>query len=202
MNSFVIEDIELSKIIRVVCSLQLSKSLGLDTVSVKIMNHNIDILLIHILHLFNYSIERSIFPENLKVANAVPIYKEGEQSLPCNYTLISVLGTIQLPETCYVHAPGNLWPSIVSSISDRWFHTAEVNSICVPCPNANVNKALHDNKIALVIYLDVRAAFDTVSHTILLDLLSRYGFRRRIFEFSACYLKKTPRVCSNATLDF
>ena len=42
-------------------------------------------------YIFNLSLQRGIFPENLKIAEVSPIYKKDEEFLLTNYRPISVL---------------------------------------------------------------------------------------------------------------
>ena len=49
----------------------------------------------NVLHkLFNYSIEKSDFPQNLKLANITPVYKKSDPSDKTNYQTVSVLPVI------------------------------------------------------------------------------------------------------------
>ena len=44
--------------------------------------------------LFNLSMSNGVFPEKMKLAEVVPLYKSKERYLTCNYRLISLLITI------------------------------------------------------------------------------------------------------------
>ena len=47
---------------------------------------------------------------------------------------------------------------------------------------------INENKITCSIFLDLRKAFDSVNHQILLKKLNHYGFRGKIFRFLKSYL--------------
>ena len=47
---------------------------------------------------------------------------------------------------------------------------------------------INENKITCSIFLDLRKAFDSVNHQILLKKLYHYGFRGKIFNFLKSYL--------------
>ena len=49
-------------------------------------------------------------------------------------------------------------------------------------------KNLNENKITCPIFLDLRKAFDSVNHSILLKKLYHYGFRGKIYELLTSYL--------------
>ena len=49
-------------------------------------------------------------------------------------------------------------------------------------------KNLNENKITCSVFLDLRKAFDSVNHSILLKKLYHYGFRGKIYELLTSYL--------------
>ena len=51
-----------------------------------------------------------------------------------------------------------------------------------------VNQALDSGKVLVGIYLDLKKAFDTVDHKILVDKLFKYGIRGNIFNWFKSYL--------------
>ena len=54
---------------------------------------------------------------------------------------------------------------------------------------------LDDNKVTCSIFLDLRKAFDSVDHTILLKKLNNYGFRGSALKFFESYLKNR-KICT------
>ena len=53
----------------------------------------------------------------------------------------------------------------------------------------NVRNHIDKGELALGIYLDLKKAFDTVNHLILLSKLEHYGFRGHVNQFISSYLK-------------
>ena len=51
-----------------------------------------------------------------------------------------------------------------------------------------INQALYNGNIMIGVYLDVKKAFDTVDHNILLKNVSAYGIRGNILEWFISYL--------------
>lgn len=51
-----------------------------------------------------------------------------------------------------------------------------------------VNKALNSKKPAVVVFFDIRKAFDSVNHNVMLTKLHDYGFRGRIYQLLKCYV--------------
>ena len=48
---------------------------------------------------------------------------------------------------------------------------------------------LNENKVTLSLFLDLRKAFDSVNHQLLLKKLYHYGFRRPVFTLLQSYLR-------------
>ena len=51
-------------------------------------------------------------------------------------------------------------------------------------------------KINLVFFLDIRKAFDTVNHKILLNKLNHYGIKDEELSFFSSYLHRRTQCCS------
>lgn len=52
----------------------------------------------------------------------------------------------------------------------------------------NIITALHNGEIATAVFLDIKKAFDTVPHDILLQKLESYGFSDSSLQFFSSYL--------------
>ena len=72
-------------------SLKINKSPGYDDISFNIVKICFSSLCKPLKYLFNLSIEKGIFPDDLKIAKVTPIYKADDKSDVSNYRPISVL---------------------------------------------------------------------------------------------------------------
>lgn len=189
-NSYVINDIELHEIIAVVKMLHARKAPGIDRFSVKLFKDNIDILAPHLRHIFNHSLETGIYPHQLKTAKLVPIFKEGDKLKPSSYRPISVLSVINtiFEKILSSHIRKYISKYNIIGPSQHGFTPKRSTSIAVLVLSQILNTALHNNNIAVVVYLDIKKAFDTVNHAKLLSKLYNYGFRGRIHELLTSYL--------------
>ena len=72
-------------------SLKINKSSGVDDVSFNIIKKCFGVLLELLIYLFQLSLEKGVFPDDLKIAKVTPIYKTGDNSDRSNYRPTSVL---------------------------------------------------------------------------------------------------------------
>lgn len=168
-NSFALPDIDIEEVITAVGSLSAGKAAGPDAIPVRLIKNNIDILAIHLLHIFNHSLANGIYPDELKVARVVPIYKGGERSDPRNYRPISVLNAINtvFEKVLCKRIQNFLNKYNIICHNQHGFRPQRSTSSAVLVLSQLINSALHNNKLAIVVYLDISKAFDTVDHTIL-----------------------------------
>ena len=71
-------------------SLKINKSPGYDDISFNVLKKCLSSLCEALNHLFNLSIEKGIFPDDLKITKVTPIYNEDDKSNLGNYSPISV----------------------------------------------------------------------------------------------------------------
>ena len=79
---------------QIIDKLDVSKSTGLDGIGPKVIKHCGDSITLCIASMINHSIRNGIFPDSLKTARVIPLFKSGLKEDPNNYRPISILPTI------------------------------------------------------------------------------------------------------------
>ena len=128
--------------------------------------------------LFHNSLSLGIFPENLKIVCLCPIYKgEVTRPNPENYRPISVLPVLArifeklIHEQLYAFIEPHLHSfqsGFRENILQVHFYWKQTNNWFL-----NIDKCEYN----IVVFLDLRKAFDTVNHEVILYKLFLYGIR-------------------------
>ena len=167
-----------------------SKSCNIDDVPVFIYKHLAVELSPLISLLFNHSIVNGLFPDCLKLATIIPIFKASDKQLPNNYRPISLINTLSKIFEKLMSC--RMWSFIKKHniISNHQFgfrggrNTADaVLEFVDGCVDAVDRR---HNVIAVM--LDLKKAFDTVNHNVLMKKMERMGFRGVILQWFGSYL--------------
>jgi hypothetical protein len=140
--------------------------------------------------LINDGITKGEFPDELKVARLVLIHKGGSKSDPNNYRAISVLPTFSKVFETIIKIRINEHLDSNNFINVNQFGFQESSNTT----SAGLNLIEHlynniDNKLKnSALFIDVRKAFDSVDHKILLRKLFFIGFRDKAFDVLESYL--------------
>ena len=135
--------------------------------------------------LFNNCIDQNIFPENFKLAIVTSIPKTSSPKSINDFRLISLLPIFSkifekiIAERMMSFIDKN---SILTS-SQFGFRTSSSIELAVTSIYDELLQHLDDNKLTRSIFLDLRKAFDSVDHSILLKKLNHYGFRGNTLNF-------------------
>ena len=79
-NSFYCDSITCAELYNVVNSLKNSKSGAADGISSSLIRSCSNEIVYPLTYIFNMSFEQGIFPQKLKIAKVIPIYKKGDTS--------------------------------------------------------------------------------------------------------------------------
>ena len=84
----------LAEVLNTIKSLKNTKSTGFDDFSTKFIKLSATLIAPELVKIFNLAINKGIYPDNLKIAKVIPIFKKGDQTSVNNYRPISILSPI------------------------------------------------------------------------------------------------------------
>ena len=67
------------------------KAPGYDNISMRVIKHSFHLISAPLANIINLSLQKGIFPDNLKIAKVIPIYKADDPSHFTNYRPICLL---------------------------------------------------------------------------------------------------------------
>jgi hypothetical protein len=176
MSSFPVtsEELELA-----LGSLQDKKTPDLNNVSMHLLKKVIIPLKSPLIHIFSRSLHTGIVPDRMKIAKVVPIFKSGSHTDINNYRPISLLCSFS--KILEKIVAGRLLSYLNSNnlISPNQFGFRAKHSTVHPMfklLNSAAN-AINNKKFFLVIFCDLRKAFDTCDINILLKKLTKLGIQ-------------------------
>ena len=125
----------------------------------------------------NEALEKGIFPNCLKLALVVPVYKKAEKSNPTNYRPVSLLTIFsKILEKI-------IFGKIYEFMSDKLikeqfgFRPKHSTSDLMIYLMEHISNLISNDSKCLVLFFDLAKAFDTLDHAILLRKLENYGIR-------------------------
>ena len=199
LNRFEFSAISQEEVYTELCNLKESKSTGLDTIPSRALKISASVIAPSITWIFNLSLKKGIFVDEWKKAWVLPIYKSGNRHNCENYRPISILPVIsKILERCVFNQLYNFLNEN-SLLSKHQFGFRPKNSTLTAliemCDEFYQN--LDDGKLNGVVFLDIRKAFDSVDHKILLcKMKTQFGLSNIEIDWFASYLSNREQVCN------
>jgi Reverse transcriptase (RNA-dependent DNA polymerase) len=157
-------------VIDVVNAMQCKSSVDSDCISMKLVKFIIYEISVPLAHIFQLSIESGVFPTRFKASRVVPIFKQGDPVLCDNYRPVALVCTFS--------------KILEKMVATDFFNHLDLNNLLyehqygfqrkkntehnlIQVVNY-IGKALNEGNWCIGIFLDLKKAFDTVQHDILL----------------------------------
>ena len=187
-SSFTFMNIDEDAINKIIYNLPPKSSSGCDGISTKLLKVIAPVIIKPLTLLINQVLNTGTFPDKLKIAKVIPIFKKGDPSLFENYRTISLLPAISkvvekiiaLQLSSYFEKNKLL---IDNQYGFRPKHSTEHAALELI---DRITNKMDTNEIPLNIFLDLSKAFDTIDHSI--QKLKYYGLKGSTLNVFQSYL--------------
>ena len=133
-----------------------------------------------------------MLPRGSKIAKVILIYKGDDTTNPGNYRPISLLSVFDklLEKLMYNRLDLFLYKHEIFHKYQFGFRKNHATTNALTEVIDYIYKSLDEGNYVFGIYIDLKKAFNTVQHDILLSKLQHYGIRGIAFEWFRSYLAK------------
>ena len=174
------------------------KSTGFDNIDMTIVKHVISHIVKPLSYICNMSLTSGIFPNNMKIAKVIPLYKANGKNEFTNYRPVSLLPQLSkiLEKLFGIRLDSFINRYNLLSSNQYGFRTNMSTSLALMELTEEITTALDDKKVTAGVFIDLKKAFDTINHNLLLKKLAHYGVRGVANKWLASYLSNRKQYVS------
>lgn len=183
-------EVRQDRIIKIVKGFKPSKSQDVYGVSCSMLKCVIESIADPLCVAINSCLRSGVFPDCLKIARTIPIFKKGDHKLLENYRPISIIPALAklletiMKEQLYSYFENN------NLFLDRQhgFRRGRSTASAVLSLVEKITGAFEDRESVSITLCDLSKAFDCVSHRLLLRKIAHYGISDKVHSMLASYL--------------
>ena len=178
-HSIFLQSTNKNEIIDIVHKFNNKKSKDANDIDMALIKKVIIALVDPLTYICNLSLKTGTFPSLMKTAKVIPVYKAGDKNLFTNYRPISLLSQFsKILEKIFSARLDSFIDKHNLLIDGQYgFRSGRSTTMALMELVEGVTSSMDNNKYALGIFIDLKKAFDTINHDILLQKMERYGIR-------------------------
>ena len=177
-ESIFLSDVNSEEVETIIRSLK-NASAGHDGIHTKVLKESYMSYLKPLTHVLNLSISQGFFPNCMKLARVVPLYKSGDPMNITNYRPVSILPLFSkiIERLMYNRLISFINKHKILYQYQFGFRNNHSANMALVILIDRIAEAIEKGELVVGVFLDFQKAFDTVNHSILLSKLHRYGIR-------------------------
>ena len=179
--------IEVNKLVN---EINVNKSSAIDNISSKILKTVFKHIPDKLVKIFNLSFSQNLIPPSWKISKVTPIPKSGNLKLVNNYRPISLLPLPckMLEKIVHSRVYGFLSRENVLTNAQGGFRRGHSTVNTLACFTDDIRRELNVGNNTIAAFIDLRKAFDTVDHSVLLLKIKHYGINSDNYHWFENYL--------------
>ena len=185
-----IEPVTETEVFNIIVDIKKSHSSGMDNISSNILKSVAHYVIQPLTFLINWSISEGVFPDVLKTAKIIPLFKKGDTTSIENYRPISLLSTISKILELVIYRRMLNFCTKYNIICDEQhgFRKGRSPQSAILSFLNELHEKLNNSQKCLGVFMDLSKAFDLVNHVLLIEKLKKYGFRGKMGSWLESYL--------------
>ena len=186
---FVLDHVSENEVLEIINTLD-NKSTGPYSIPLKLLKVIPDLIITPLCSIINHSFSSGKFPDLLKIVKVIPIHKGGSSQEMNNYRPISLLSIFDKIIEKLMHKRLYQFLEDNDILYEKQFGFRKNNSTIYSLIEITekIKESVDSGKYGCGIFIDLRKAFDTVNHDILLRKLDHYGIRDVSLNWFGSYL--------------
>ena len=163
---------------------------GYDGISKDILFLSLPFICHSLLHMINLSLSQGVFPDEMKLANIIPLFKAEDPMLFNNYRPVSLLSIFSklYEKVMYKRLMDFLEEQKILYNKQFGFRKGHSTYMPIMLLVDRLVRAMERGDFVIGLFLDFSKAFDTVDHKILIEKLEHYGIRGIALDWLVSYL--------------
>lgn len=191
-----VEPVRENEIFNIIMQMKKSNSSGIDKISINMLKSVVNYIVEPLTFLINWSLSEGVFPEEFKIAKIVPLYKKGQRECIENYRPISLLSCVSkiLERLVFNRMYKFCIDKKILCDEQHGFRKGRSTQSAILGFLNELYDSLNNNNKCLGVFMDLSKAFDLVDHALLLEKLSKYGFRGKLGDWLSSYLSNRKQL--------
>ena len=179
-------------------TLKTDKASGFDEINPNVVKSAYNEITIPFFHICKISLEKSCFPEKMKIAKITPLFKSGETDSVSNYRPISILPVFSkiLERIMYNRVYTHISENLLLYEKQFGFQQNCSTDYAILQLTKEIYESLEKKEFTLGVFVDLSKAFDTVDHDILIKKLSYFGIKNKHLKWFKSYISNRQQYIS------
>ena len=189
-NSLFLKPVDHQEILNIVSQCKSKNSEDNDNLSMAIIKHIISAVIEPFNHICNLSFLTGIVPDSMKIAKIIPLFKSGDKSKFTNYRPVALLPQFsKILEKLFCKRLNKFIDKYkLLTESQYGFRSNRSTSLAILELIEEISTALDNKDYTIGVFIDLRKAFDTIDHKLLLTKLEHFGIRGIVNDWLKSYL--------------